>query len=258
MKYRQDDLDILLKRQHESLHDLQKLQLNFVSLSQKTDLAPLKEHLAQGVGFRLGIIARTIENTFSILELGATQPTCDSENNDLQINVHAFLINLSGIFDNLAWAFTLRHGIEALLKDPLRIDFFKGSFHAFLPATLREHVQTKTMASWHKDYLKSYRDALAHRIPPRVPRITIDQNDSQAYEALEKSRWEKIFELDFETAETIRNQQKLYEKPGFFMIHSFHQSIKSDPMMVHAQMIADTITLREFAHAFEEHWDRCA
>ena len=67
MKYREDDLDIIIERQHESLQDLRKLQITFVSLSQQTDSAPLKEHLAQGVGFRLGVIARTIENTFSTL-----------------------------------------------------------------------------------------------------------------------------------------------------------------------------------------------
>lgn len=258
MKYREDDLDIILERQHESLQDLRKLQITFVSLSQQTDFASLKEHLAQGVGFRLGIITRAIENTFLTLDLRATQPISDSENNDLQINVHAFLINLVGIFDNLAWAFALRHKIEDLLENPVKIDFFKSSFHKFLPTPLKEHLQKKTMADWHKDYLKNYRDALAHRIPPRVPRITVDRKDSRAYESLDQARWSKIIEHKFEEAENIRNQQKPYERPGFFMIHSFHQSTKSDPIMVHAQMIADSITLREFAHIFEAHWDKCA
>jgi hypothetical protein len=35
---------------------------------------------------------------------------------DVQINLHAFVMNLYGIYDNWAWAYVLRHDLEAAMR----------------------------------------------------------------------------------------------------------------------------------------------
>jgi len=254
MKYQVSDLPILEKRYGEVLRSLSEIQVQFVSLSQSENDPDVKEHLAQGVGMRLGVLRKCIQNVFEAFDLRASTPLSGENNNNIQINLHAFLINLVGVFDNCAWAYCYKHQLDSLLKNPQNIDFFKTSFRKFLPAELRDYIEGSQMQQWHQTYLKSYRDALAHRIPPRVPPLVVDSTQGQAYEALERERWAQILVLDFEGAARTRHAQEKYESPAFFFIHSFREGTKSTPVMLHAQMIADSITLKEFLGLFCGQW----
>lgn len=254
MKYSASDLPMLEERYEDALRSLGELQIAFVALSQRETDPDVIEHLAQGVGMRLMVLSRAIENTFTTLDLNSSTPLSNEKNNDLQIYLHAFLINVVGLFDNCAWAFCYKHGITELLQKPLEIDFFKKSFKSHLPTPLKEHLEEQRLSDWHKTYLKSYRDALAHRIPPRVPPLTVDSNYAKEYEDLERDRWNRIHNLDFEGAEHFRNVQRKYESPAFFFLHSFKESSKSTPLMLHAQMIADVFTIREFLDLFQRNW----
>src|SRR5690242_19151030 len=79
------------------------LQMAFQSRHYKTERG--KEFAFQGFGRRMGIIARAIENVFTALP-----PECDREDvaageniADAVIALHAFVINIVGCIDNLAW-----------------------------------------------------------------------------------------------------------------------------------------------------------
>lgn len=123
-----------------------------------------REHIIYGAARRLMIITRCLKNVFKIFPIRRTQLLDDDERNDLEINLHAFLINIHGLPDNLAWAYVLERQISI---NPFDVGLFQRKTKEHLPLTLREYLES--ISSWHQDYAKNYRDALAHRIPPYVP-----------------------------------------------------------------------------------------
>jgi hypothetical protein len=66
-----------------------------------------REYLRSGVGRRLRVLHRTLSNMFELFPVETVQPLDRDDLDDAQINLHAFIMNLYGLFDNLAWAFVL-------------------------------------------------------------------------------------------------------------------------------------------------------
>jgi hypothetical protein len=64
-----------------------------------------KEYLVDGVGRRLRILRRGLHNVYNLFSPAAVRPIDPENLDDVQISLHAFVINLYGLFDNLAWAF---------------------------------------------------------------------------------------------------------------------------------------------------------
>src|SRR5216684_1794536 len=62
-----------------------------------------REYLTHGVGRRLLILRRCFENVFAICPVGRTEPLSEEDRTDLEISLHAFMINVHGLLDNLAW-----------------------------------------------------------------------------------------------------------------------------------------------------------
>jgi hypothetical protein len=154
----------------KALQDLQDLQLKIVVQGQPLDAAPrLTEHLLHGAGRRVGVIRRAIENVFSLFPPETKRPLQSDALADVQINLHAFVMNLYGIYDNWAWAYVLRHDLESTIGDRRRIGLFHNATRDRLPSPLRTYLASPTTTEWHEKYAKSYRDALAHRIPPYLP-----------------------------------------------------------------------------------------
>jgi hypothetical protein len=79
---------------------------------------------------------------------------------DVEINLHAFLINIHGVPDNLAWAYLLERGIP--LK-PNRVGLFNTEHtQPHLPQEVREYLNSSKIIGRHRNYAKNFRDALAH------------------------------------------------------------------------------------------------
>lgn len=151
----------------EICESLQHLQLKVIAVGQPLPMdSLLREHLLHGVGRRLGIIRRSLLNIFSLFPLNTTQPLGEDVIADVQINLHAFVMNLSGLFDNWGWAFLLRHGLESSVVNKQGIGLFAKATQAFLPEPLKNYLMVRSVVDWQKQYAKSFRDALAHRIPP--------------------------------------------------------------------------------------------
>ena len=63
-----------------------------------------KEFMVQGVGRRLWIIYRSIVNIFRLFPPEQINPLPSDDRIDVEINHHAFLINVYGTLENLALA----------------------------------------------------------------------------------------------------------------------------------------------------------
>ena len=149
---------------------LQLLQLQVVVQGQPIDQSSrLREQLLHGAARRIGVIRRAIQNIYALFPPETTRPLGSDALADVQINLHAFVINLHGLYDNCAWAYVLKHDLEAAIGSRKRIGLFLDATLSKLPAELREYLSSPATKEWHEQYAKSFRDALAHRVPPYIP-----------------------------------------------------------------------------------------
>lgn len=250
---RESVLDITEK--YEQVREIRgELLLQMMSVMPALKSTKAKEYLMQGVGRRLDILGRCIENVFVIFPISRNTKLIKDELADLGINLHAFFVNVSGLLDNLGWVFAYETN---LIVNPdsgkLRkrdIGLFNRKTQEFLPEPLRAYLRSERLKDWHSEYSKNYRDALAHRIPLYVPPAVLVGNDQKEYLRLE----EEMQTLDFASAEDrdsydqMLNKQKSLGESTPFFAHSLDEGCR--PVMLHAQLICDYLTIEEIIRRF--------
>lgn len=132
-----------------------------------------QEYMRHGVCRRLKIIRRCIDNIFTIFPVERKELLSEEERSDLEINLHSFIINIYGLQDNIAWVYLIEKSLENVVEGGRSgVGLFNKKTQPHLPEKVREYLNSENIKSWHRDYAKNYRDALAHRIPLYVPPST--------------------------------------------------------------------------------------
>ena len=103
--------------------NLIKLQIETTSVGLNESNKPAKEHLVHGASRRLEVIRVSMKNIYEQFPLRSSVPLEKEKLTNCDINLHSFVINVAGIFDNWAWAFLFRHGLEGKIKIDLMSDF---------------------------------------------------------------------------------------------------------------------------------------
>jgi hypothetical protein len=70
-----------------------------------------QEFALHGFSRRLSCLVRCIENTFRIIPPDLDSLPTSDETHDVEIQVQAFIINVFGCLDNLAWVWTLERNV---------------------------------------------------------------------------------------------------------------------------------------------------
>jgi hypothetical protein len=78
-----------------------------------------KEYATQGYPRRLKILTRCIEQVFDLLPPESADIPSTEAITDATINVQAFVFNVFGALDNLAWIWVYERGVLASNGDPL-------------------------------------------------------------------------------------------------------------------------------------------
>ena len=254
MSYSKTQVQELLAKFREVTSGLSELQLLCIRHGSEVENLQAREYLHQGAGRRAGILKRAIENIFSVFPPNQERPLRHEAILDVQINLHSFLVNLYGIFDNWAWAYLLHHGRVEMVGHRQNIGLFKSKTMALLPAPLRSYVSSETTSKWYETYLKQYRDALAHRIPVYIPPSTYSPEESSRYSELED---EKITCMGTQNSDGIRaigDEQALLGGPCLLFLHSLSEYKDARPIYFHPQLMCDAGTVLEFGELFFEHW----
>lgn len=172
-----------------------------------------KQYLMEGVGRRHRIIHRCINSIFSIFPPKRRLNLTHEEVTDISLHLHAFFVNQFGLLDNLAWV--LKHERQWLESDLQRRDI--GLFGTKIQKFLNEEFSTYlgTRKNWHNSYLKDFRDACSHRIPPYVPPYAVGVD---------------------------KNQVQISEQAVPWFSHSLDES---KVMILHGQLINDAMTIEE-------------
>jgi hypothetical protein len=211
-------------------------------------------YLTQGVGRRVGVLRRALADVFSTFPPDRKDPIPRDDLTGVQISLHAFVMNLAGVFDNWAWAYVLRHDLLEAVGGRLNVGMFKRATQDALPEGLRAYLRSEEMSAWHDNYLKTYRDALAHRIPLYIPPAAWTDADKLEYERLEAEKVRLIGELRWQELDEVWSRQDRIGSACALFLHEAVVGGDSRPVYLHPQMICDGMTVVDFGRRFYEQW----
>jgi hypothetical protein len=228
-----------------------------VLMGQSSECVAVKEHLLHGAARRLSILRKCLENIFNSFPPTTVRPLQRDVIYDVQINLHAYFVNLYGIFDNWAWSFVLRHDLLEDVGGKRKVGLFLKSTNKHLAKTLRDYLTSDTTTNWHEKYLKHYRDALAHRIPLYIPLADFTKADDKRYKQLDGEKINLIKAKNWQKLEDLYKEQESIGRPSFVFMHSYEEGV-GKPVFLHPQLLCDGLTIIEFGTLFIEHWEEVA
>jgi hypothetical protein len=184
MSYSEDQALNITNEKCAVVQELEGLLLQINRQGEASDNAKVREHLLHGAGRRVWVLKRCIENVFMFFPLETKLPLQRDTLSDVQINLHAFVMNLNGIYDNWAWAYVLRHNLEEKIGDRRKIGLFMTPTRKHLPEVLTSYLTGTETTMWYEKYVKPFRDALAHRIPLYIPPAELTHEEAELYRML--------------------------------------------------------------------------
>ena len=126
-----------------------------------------KEHAVYGIGRRLLILSECVSYFFEEIGLDADNDIRENIPFQGDVYLHSYLINCSGILDNIAWLIAFTNGLDE--KNVEKEKFNIGLFHKKFKYQTSEKMKEKCneLASWY-EFIKSQRHPTAHRISPYI------------------------------------------------------------------------------------------
>lgn len=252
MSYDEENIKKIKEKHAELDHIYKQLMLKLSYMRSNLTSKKACEYLMQGVGRRLNILTKCLKNIFKIFPVEKTNLLPRDDLTDLDINLHAFFVNVSGILDNLGWVFVYENDLFGSPKEgkinKRGIGLFNKKTQTHLRPELNEYLNSERMQAWYAEYSKNYRDALAHRIPLYVPPSALTKEEQEEYMALEKKLWDfSSFKAILQHDEILEKQSQLGRACPLFG-HSLNEGGK--PLFLHAQVIADFLTIDEVIKKF--------
>lgn len=252
--YTDENIDRLQAKYYElqtRINDISAWSLAFLPNAIKSKIAI--EYMQHGVCRRLKVIGRSCQNIFDILPLDRQTILSSDELNDIQINLHAFLINVHGILDNIAWVYVWEFDVKSLQSPRSRkkVSLFNKEIQELLHLDIKNHLNTEEFKSWFSEYAKIYRDALAHRIPVYVPPFQITHENGIKFNELNQEINNMLYETNFDNTklqELYAEQSELTEICCLFL-HSFNEDNKN-PIPLHKQLLEDISKIILITDAF--------
>lgn len=212
--------------------------------------ARAREMMQHGLSRRLSDLSHGVDRVFEILPPDAEAPS-QRDLRDATAFLQAFVINVFGAVDNVAWMWASEADPRDARGRPLRrgqIGFTPD--HALLRETVSEGTRAYLEATdqWF-GYLEDYRHALAHRIPLYIPPKMFDEEDAAEFRRLEEDLTATGW-----TPERWIEVQAAQRRLGTFdpvMMHSYGEQAR--PVRFHAQIVCDFATVVEIAeHVVED------
>lgn len=230
---------------HCELCDLILLMLSFSNSLQEEGREKSYDYFFYGVLRRTYNIKRCLENFKRISPPERNEYLDDDQRNDLTLFFHAFLLHIAGGIDNLAWSWYYVKGIDSIEKTKNfrhKICLFNRDFQQYL-----DPVIVKKCSEFHEwfVYLKSYRDPIAHRIPPYIVPYTVDPKNRTKHNELLESLNSIKCKIGEEEKHTI--QKKLDSMRDYEPIYT-HSFLEDDKIMrFHPQVISDARSFCQLA-----------
>ncbi|HZQ71704.1 MAG TPA: hypothetical protein VFB08_02210 [Burkholderiales bacterium] len=234
-------------------------RLEWLNLHLLIELAPTlkidkaREYLQHGVCRRLKTIDRCLVNVFTIYPPARTDILNSAELNDVMINLQAFIMNVYGLTDNVAWVYILEQRRENTIKGGRQgIGLFDRRTQEHLSQRMRDYLSRESMQAWFGEYSKNFRDALAHRIPPYVPPYLATPETQKRWEELDAASQVALREHRFDDHERLMSERDASVKPCPLFRHSYSDSDGTRALILHGQLLTDALTVVELMETVME------
>jgi hypothetical protein len=228
------------------------LRGRFLSRTYNSDRA--QEYARHGFSRRLGTLARAIDLVFETLPPEREDIPERDEVISATIAIQSFVLNTFGCLDNLAWIWVYEKNVKA--KDGKELDpkmVGLGSREVRRSFTNEFRAYLDSRQDWF-EFLKDFRDSLAHRIPLYIPPYIVTPETVEEYNRLEKAIGEAIQLRKYDEHDRLRQEQ---DKLGRFRPWMTHSRFEEAPSVVfHTQMLTDYVTVDEFGRTMLEELDR--
>lgn len=230
-----DKIDEWLERESALTRDLFRLTLS------SPDAREMMQH---GVSRRIADLKHGLERVFEIIPPLEAEPT-QAALRDATAFLQAFVINIFGTMDNLAWLWRLQADVRGRNNQPLhrhRIGLTPD--HTELRQSLSAQTQAYLQGTdeWF-GYLEDYRHALAHRIPLYIPPKTLDEEAAAEFRRLGEQVGAD--DWDWERWGEVLDAQRALGAFEPLMTHAYGEGAR--PVRFHGQMICDFATVIEVA-----------
>jgi hypothetical protein len=250
MIYPKEALPVLVQQHEDVQRRLRDAYLASVEFSMtKLSNEEAREFMGHGVARRLGVIAKAAQNIFSIFPPDRLKPLGRELLEDLNINLHAFVLHVNALQDNLAWTYVSEYGIE--VKRRQAVSLFGEDLKSRLPRPVQKFLNQESIKKWHKEYSTDFRDALAHRIPLYVPPAQLTAAEGLRSKELNEEFWRRLQSHEFEAAERAQEEQNALGTACPQFAHSLRGA---SPMVLHPQVISDGLTALELYETVTTHW----
>lgn len=206
-----------------------------------------KEYAHQGFIRRCYTLKRCIENIYNIALPDRVDFLSREKLKDLEINLQAFIFNVFGSVDNLAWIWVSERNVTRedgsslprtfiglRRKNTLVRRSFSSNFQEYLSG----------MDDWF-EHVETFRHAIAHGIPVYVPPFILPAKMQDEYLAMESQKNLALLAGDREKFEALDNAQIQLGNFRPIMTHSFRQEAREAPF--HPQILVDFMTLEDLA-----------
>lgn len=212
------------------------------------------EFLRHGFSRRFQMLEHCLDSVFNIYPPERDNLLSDEERFDLEVYIQAFVFNMFGCIDNLAWIVNHENDLKlsftnVSLYNPLIQDAISDKFNEYINKEIEEENCFK---KWYDNYCKNFRHSLAHRIPLYVPPCGVTNTDR--YAEIENERWDALLAKDFEKVDELNSEEKSLQHILPFYTHSFEEN--SPQIIIHSQMIADFRTIIELSSLFFEEFQK--
>lgn len=196
----------------------------------------------QGFIRRLNTLTFCVENVFRLMPPESTAATSRRDSYECMINIQAFVFNVFGSLDNLAWILVHEKGItdvgKPLRKHAVGLRSQHPAVRAALSPVFDRYLSEKS--EWFEQ-LGGFRDALAHRIPLYIP-PTIPLENGPEYEKIQHL---KVSASPEEYDCLDERERKLY---CFVPVMQSHTETGTKTINFHPQMLNDFALVTEIAN----------
>jgi len=162
---------------------------------------------------------------------------------DAELILQAFVMNVFGSIDNLAWIWALERGVTGARGQPLRPTEigFVGSRAGWLAASLPPPILSAldNAKEWFNQ-IGAYRHGVAHQVPIYIPRL-YSTEDAAVLEELTAAIDQATAARDMDRLLPLLDKRHSLGDYGAYMALNGEQR----PMLLHPQMVCDLATVVE-------------
>lgn len=169
----------ILKIKKVAYEKLEKIKNERIELF---DNKNAKFYWDEGCKRRITYIINCLDNIFNIITI-----RCDTVEGDfksdtenlpiLEVNYQLFILNISGLFDDIAWIINFRENLELKKGYVVLSDNNKTMSETLNNKYINLYSFLPELNGWNNQYKKQMRDPICHRIPIKISRVFNSENN---------------------------------------------------------------------------------